>query len=191
MIKFPPILLASKSPRRSNILSTAGISYRVYSIDTEEIPPKGVAIENIPERIALEKAEVVKAERAKDEVILSADTVVVHDGKIYGKPKDLVEAKSILKILSGSIHSVITGVCLHKGASYHLFHDITRVHFVELSEQFIDDYVSNYEPLDKAGAYAIQEPIGMIGISKLEGSYLNVMGLPLSKIALEMREFSS
>ena len=134
----------------------------------------------------MEAAEFLEAE---DDILLTADSVVILDGIIYGKPTDREDAIRILKNLSGRIHEVITGVCLLSKAKKRVFHAVSKVHFEELSEAEIEFYIDRYQPFDKAGAYAIQEWIGLCKISKIEGTYSNIMGLPMDAVYRELEAF--
>ena len=183
------ILLASKSPRRKDLLEQAGIPFRILSKEVEETYPKNLNINEIPEYLSLMKAKAVLEDVEPGEIVLAADTIVAKDGVVYGKPKDEADAFHILQELSGSSHEVITGVCLLSPTKEKKFSVITTVYFNSLTEKEISHYVDNYQPYDKAGAYAIQEWIGLIGISKIEGCYFNVVGLPVSRVYEELETF--
>lgn len=181
------ILLASQSPRRRELLKLAGCNFRAISADVDETFFGDVPVLEFPEHLALKKANAVADKADKGEVIIAADTIVLKDGKIYGKPTDRDDAIRILSELSGARHDVITGVCLLTNEQTRTFSELTKVYFNSLTEEQIMYYVDNFKPFDKAGAYAIQEWIGIIGINKIEGCYFNVMGLPMSRVWKELQ----
>ena len=184
------IILASNSPRRQQLLTMAEIPFEVRVSNAEELINPALSMEEIVIDIAEQKAKPL-LDGLTDEIIITADTVVVLNGQIIGKPKDETEAKDILKRLSGEIHEVMTGVCLQqKGGEKICFHDTTRVFFNTLSEHDILYYIEHYKPFDKAGAYAIQEWIGAIGIQKIEGCFYNVMGLPIQRVVHALKRFN-
>jgi septum formation protein len=182
------IILASQSPRRKQLLEQAEIEFEIIIIPTEESYPADLLIEEIPIFIAKEKARVVALQYA-DAIIIAADTVVVLENEIIGKPKDEGHAIAILTKLSGKEHQVITGVIMINGEQEKAFSSTTKVSFNELSKEQIKYYVTQYKPYDKAGAYAIQEWIGAIGIASIEGDYYNVMGLPINKVVKALVEW--
>jgi septum formation protein len=175
------IILASQSPRRRELLYLAEIDFEVIVADTDESYPADLSFEETAIHIAKNKALAV-LEKNIGRTILAADTIVVCDNKIIGKPTDREDAIAILKVLSGNMHNVITGVCIIKNNKEILFADCTTVSFHTLTQQQIIFYVDKYKPYDKAGAYAIQEWIGAVGIKKVEGDFYNVMGLPISRV---------
>ena len=184
------IVLASNSPRRRELLSGLGISYEVRVLpDVEESYPAALPVGEIAEYIAREKAEAYKSVMTDDELLITADTVVVCKGEVMGKPVDEADARRMLHKLSGCTHQVTTGVCLTTTGAHRSFSVTTNVSFKNLSDEEIDYYVANYRPMDKAGAYGIQEWIGYIGVTGLEGSYFNVMGLPVQRIYKELCTF--
>lgn len=184
------IVLASNSPRRRELLSGLGISYEVRVLpDVEESYPAALPVGEIAEYIAREKAEAYKSVMKDDELLITADTVVVCKGEVMGKPVDEADARRMLHKLSGCTHQVTTGVCLTTIGAHRSFSVTTNVSFKNLSDEEIDYYVANYHPMDKAGAYGIQEWIGYIGVTGLEGSYFNVMGLPVQRIYKELCTF--
>lgn len=184
------IVLASNSPRRRELLSGLGISYEVRVLpDVEESYPAALPVGEIAEYIAREKAEAYKSVLTDDELLITADTVVVCKGEVMGKPVDEADARRMLHKLSGCTHQVTTGVCLTTTGTHRSFSVTTNVSFKNLSDEEIDYYVANYHPMDKAGAYGIQEWIGYIGVTGLEGSYFNVMGLPVQRIYKELCTF--
>ena len=185
------IVLASGSPRRKQLLEWAEVPFTVVTRDTPETWPEGMAVADVPVHIARKKALAVQAAlgSADAHVIVAADTVVVVDGEIIGKPGDREDAIAILRRLAGRRHEVVTGVAILKGAAERTFADTTAVWFHELTVTEISGYVDRYRPYDKAGAYAIQEWIGVVGIRRIEGDFYNVMGLPVSRVVRALREF--
>src|SRR5690625_785945 len=180
------IVLASCSPRRKQLLEQAGVSFVVKKEPVEESFPQGMEPEEVPEFLARKKAEAVGIKCDKEELIIAADTIVLLGDKILGKPVDKADAVKSLKALSGKSHQVITGVCLQQGKTIKSFSVKTIVRFKALSEDIISHYVDCYKPMDKAGAYAIQEWIGLVGVVHIEGDYFNVVGLPVSRILSEI-----
>lgn len=181
------IILASASPRRHQLLSWAEIPYEILAQPTDESFPLSLSVEEVPVFIAKNKAlEVQKIIKDSDRIILAADTVVVIDQQIIGKPESREHAIAILQQLSGRTHQVITGVVFLKGEQMVSFADITKVLFHPLSLDQIEYYVDTYKPYDKAGAYAIQEWIGVVGIAAVEGDFYNVMGLPVSRVVQQL-----
>ncbi|MGE5106241.1 MAG: Maf family nucleotide pyrophosphatase [Sphingobacteriales bacterium] len=184
------IILASQSPRRKQLLEWAEVAFDVMVKETDELYPAHLAVEQVPVYIARNKALAVQEELSHDRIILAADTVVVLENEIIGKPKNRAEAIKILNRLSGQKHLVITGVVILNGEIEVSFADITEVCFHSLSEEQITFYVEKYQPYDKAGAYAIQEWIGVVGIKSVNGDFYNVMGLPVSRVVQELRKVS-
>jgi septum formation protein len=176
------IILASGSPRRKQLLEQAEVNFKVVVSDTDESFPETMPIEKVPNYIALQKALAVKPKVDADAIIIAADTIVVIDNEILGKPTDEQNAIEILQKLSGKMHQVITGVCIIKDGETIELIDSTSVTFNTITKEQIVHYVQQYKPYDKAGAYAIQEWIGVIGIQKIDGCFYNVMGLPVSKV---------
>jgi septum formation protein len=183
------IVLASNSPRRKHLLELAELTFEVVSKSIEEIYPSGLNTLEIPVFIAREKALAVKTKlqvayhsQYAGKAILAADTIVVLEDQLIGKPKDRADAIKILTALSGRSHQVITGVVILQGDREISFSEITEVEFYPLSSAQIEYYVDEYKPYDKAGAYAIQEWIGVIGIKSIHGDFYNVMGLPVSRV---------
>lgn len=191
MKTFPrKLILASKSPRRSFLLKQAGFEFDVNAVDIdEENYPKDLPVNEVAAYLAREKARAAQHFITKDEIILASDSVVIVNNEIFGKPLDYADAVRILRALSGQVHHVITGVCLLSKEKEVVFSDIALVHMDELSDEEIDYYIKNYEPYDKAGAYAIQEWIGLCKISKIEGTYANIMGLPVHLVYEKLRSF--
>jgi septum formation protein len=185
------IILASNSPRRRQLLAGLDVDFEVKVIPgIEENVPEGTPVELIAETLARQKAEPYKPNIDDGELVLTADTIVVVDGEVLGKPVDEEEAKAMLHKISGKTHKVITGVCFTTRAQQHSFSVSTDVTFKTLPENEIEYYVSHYHPTDKAGAYGIQEWIGYVGVKRLEGSYFNVMGLPVQRIWEEIKKMS-
>jgi septum formation protein len=182
------IILASKSPRRKQLLEWAEIPFSLVVQETDETYPQDLTTENIAIHIARQKALAVQQTAGADAIILAADTIVVLNNRIIGKPQDREEAISILSDLSGQKHIVITGVVIKRNDQEIAFADSTDVWFHELTREQIEFYVDKYQPYDKAGAYAIQEWIGVIGIRSVNGDFYNVMGLPVSRVAKELRK---
>ncbi len=185
------IILASQSPRRKQLLEWAEVPFEVYVKETDEQFPPGLSPDEIAIYIARNKVLAVQQERNSDDIILAADTIVVLNESIIGKPVHREEAITILLALSGETHRVITGVVIRKGDKEISFADTTEVEFHDLSEQQIEFYVDKYKPYDKAGAYAIQEWIGVVGIKSVKGDFYNVMGLPVSRVVRELNKLIS
>ena len=191
MIWFPKYnyILASKSPRRNQLLQSLGIEFVVKTKEVEENYPEILSKEEIPVFLAELKAKPFLPEVKEDELIITADTIVWFDGKVLGKPKDNADAIRMLHQLSGSEHQVISGVCLTSLNKQKSFCSISNVQFKTLTNSEIEYYISEFKPFDKAGAYGIQEWIGSIGITHIEGSFYNVMGLPIQKLYEEIQKF--
>lgn len=183
------LILASASPRRHQLLADAGFKFEVKLKHTEEIWPEGMRAEEVPEYLACLKASAFKEELMPGELLITADTVVYLDSKILGKPRDRQDAIGMLRQLSGKKHTVVTGVCLTTTSRHQSFSACTDVFFKVLSDEEITCYVDNCKPFDKAGAYGIQEWIGYIGIERIEGSFYNVMGLPVQKLYEVLKNF--
>ena len=175
------IILASQSPRRKELLHLAEVQFDVVVANTDETYPLGLSFTEIAMHIAKDKAAAV-CSLHKQSTIIAADTIVVCNNTIIGKPADSAHAKEILQTLSGNVHQVITGVSIMHPKYNSLFAETTTVHFNPLTDTQINYYINKYKPYDKAGAYAIQEWIGAIGIKKIEGDFYNVMGLPISRV---------
>lgn len=175
------IILASKSPRRQELLRLMDMDFRIVLKDVDESYPDGLRPEEIAVYIA-EKKALAFDEETQDEIVLTADTIVEINGQILGKPETAEHAIQMLQLLSGNVHRVITGVCLVYKGKINKFYDVSEVFFRKLAGQEIISYVNKYQPLDKAGAYGIQEWIGLTGIERINGSYTNVVGLPTEKV---------
>ena len=179
------IILSSNSPRRKELLAGLDIPFEVKVLSgIDESYPEGLSVEEIPQYIAMEKAAAYDI--AEDEIVITADTVVVLGDAILGKPVDESDAKNMLRALSGNTHRVVTGVCITSAEKQRKFSVVSEVTFKVLSDMEIDYYVNRYRPFDKAGAYGIQEWIGYVGVTSLKGSYFNVMGLPVQRIYEEL-----
>ena len=190
MVKDYHIILASNSPRRRELLSGLDLDYEVKVLpDIEEAYPEDLPTEEIPLYIAAEKAAAYQTLMAANDMIITADTVVVLGDEVLGKPVDADDARRMLRELSGKTHQVMTGVCLMTLERKRCFTVTTDVTFKVLTDKEINYYVDTYQPLDKAGAYGIQEWIGYIGVTGLKGSYFNVMGLPVQRIYQELQAF--
>ncbi len=182
-LKNKKVLLASKSPRRKEILENLGITFEIIVKDgIDETIPDGINNETAAVYLSEKKAKSYTEHICENTILITADTIVCLDDEILTKPKNYDDAFRILSILSGRKHKVITGVCIRLLNKQISFADTTYVYFKKLTNEEIDYYIKNYKPYDKAGAYGIQEWIGYIGIEKIEGSYFNVVGLPINKI---------
>ena len=176
------LILASGSPRRQQFFKDLDLDFKIQIKETEEVYPSELKAEKITNYLALLKASAFEGELKSNDILVTSDTIVWHNNKALGKPKDEQDAYEILKSLSNTTHEVITSVCFKTNKKTDLLHDVTKVTFHELSDETIHYYLENYKPYDKAGAYGIQEWIGFIGVSKIEGSYANVMGMPTDKV---------
>jgi septum formation protein len=185
------IILASQSLRRKQLLEWAEIGFEVVVKETDESYPFSLSAEEVAVHIARNKALAVKKIISSEKIILAADTLVVLNGEIIGKPKDRRDAIGILSRLSNNKHLVITGVVLMQKETEIAFADTTEVWFHQLTKDQIEFYVDKYKPYDKAGAYAIQEWIGVTGIKSINGDFYNVMGLPVSRVVRELTELGS
>ena len=182
-------ILASNSPRRKELLAGLGLDFEVRVIDgIDESYPASLPASQVAQFIAEKKAQAYRASMAPDELIITADTVVIVGSDILGKPKDEADAVRMLREISGRTHQVTTGVCLTTATRQRSFSVTTDVTFKQLTDAEIQHYVSTYRPFDKAGAYGIQEWIGYIGVTGLNGSYYNVMGLPVQRIYTELQQ---
>ncbi len=184
------IILASNSPRRKELLQRLGIVFKVnclYGID--ETYPDSLAAESIALYVATKKAEAYKDYTQQNELIITADTTVICDGKVMGKPRDVAEAKQMLRRLSGNTHQVVTGVVVQTKERTESLSVSTDVKFAKLSDDEIDYYVDNFLPFDKAGSYGIQEWIGLVAVEELRGSFFNVMGLPIQRLYTVLKTF--
>ena len=187
-LKKYKVVLASNSPRRKELLGGLGIGYEVKTMpDIDESYPDGLCMEEVPVYIARSKADAYRPLMQPGELIITAGTIVWLDGVVMGKPKDEEEACDMLRRLSGQTHQVVTGVCLTTIDRQQSFATVTDVTFDRLTEEEITHYVSRYQPMDKAGAYGIQEWIGYVGVRSIKGSYFNVVGLPIQRLYQELK----
>lgn len=176
------IVLASGSPRRQQYMRELDANFEVRLKEVDEVYPdtfKGAAITDY---LAELKAKALEGSLSPDEILITSDTIVWHEGRALGKPRDYQDAHAMLRSLSGKTHEVITSVCIKNMKKSDTFHEVTRVTFNELADEEIKYYLDNYQPFDKAGAYGIQEWIGLVAIAKIEGSYANVVGMPVDKV---------
>jgi septum formation protein len=181
-LKQYKLILASGSPRRQQFFRDLELDFEIRLKEIEEIYPAGLKAAEITNYLAELKASAFASELKENEILITSDTIVWLNEKALGKPKDKQDAFEILKSLSNTTHEVITSVCFKTNSKTDLLHEITKVTFSELSDESILYYIDNFKPYDKAGAYGIQEWIGFIAVSKIEGSYANVMGLPVDKV---------
>lgn len=184
------IILASNSPRRKELLSGLDIEYTIELLpDIDESYPKSLEGKDIAIYIATNKAKAYISKLEKETLLITADTIVILEGKVYGKPKDEAEAMQMLRELSGKTHEVITGVCITTKEKQKAFAVSSEVRFANLEESEITYYVNKYKPLDKAGAYGVQEWIGYIAVEYISGSYFNIMGLPIQRLYQELKRW--
>lgn len=185
------LLLASQSPRRRQLIAELGFPVQNINISVDEQRPADLPAAAVAEYLARHKAAAYPSDKlADDDVLVTADTVVVHRDSVLGKPADRNEAIAMLRNLSGDSHDVYTGVCLRTRHEQHSFTERTIVHFRPLDDEEIIHYVDHYRPYDKAGSYGIQEWIGMVGVSGIEGCYYNVMGLPVARLYESLKKLS-
>lgn len=183
------IVLASKSPRRQELLKGLGLTFEVRIKDVEETFPSTIDSLKVPEFLAAKKADAFITELNQNEILITSDTLVIVGNEILEKPLSFESAQEMLRKLSGKTHIVITGVCISTLNKRVVFSDRTDVTFSDLMNEEIDFYISNYKPFDKAGSYGAQDWIGLVAIKKLEGSYFNVMGLPVHRLYQELKNF--
>lgn len=188
-LKDYKIILASKSPRRKQLLEGLNLPFEVIVREVDELFPEKLSMEEIPVYLAKLKAEPFLTELNDKILVITADTIVWIDGEVLGKPLDHKHAAEMLRKLSGRKHVVVTGVCLTSKVKQVAFSSVTDVYFKELSDKEIEYYLDQYHPYDKTGAYGVQEWIGYIAIDRIEGSYFNVMGLPVQRLYEELRRF--
>ncbi|WP_289659891.1 Maf-like protein [Flavobacterium panacagri] len=181
-LKKYKIILASGSPRRQQFFKDLDLDFEIRLKDVEEIYPPQLKAAEITDYLAELKAKAFEGELKENEILVTSDTIVWHQNKALGKPKNAEEAFEMIKSMSNATHEVITSVCFKTNQSSTLLHDITKVTFNDLSDEAILYYIENYKPYDKAGAYGIQEWFGFMAVAKVEGSYTNVMGLPTAKV---------
>ncbi|PKP15465.1 MAG: septum formation protein Maf [Bacteroidetes bacterium HGW-Bacteroidetes-23] len=188
-LKSNKIILASGSPRRQQFFKELDIDFEIRLKEVEEIYPPHLQAEEITNFLAELKAKAFEGELKTNEILITSDTIVWHNNQCLGKPKDEEDAFRMLQSLSNSTHEVITSVCFKTTSKTETFYEVTKVTFRELSDEAIRYYLTNYRPFDKAGSYAIQEWIGYVGISKIEGSYTNVVGMPMHLVYQKMLTF--
>lgn len=176
------IILASGSPRRQQFLKDFDIDFTINVKEVDEVYPRNLKGVEITDYLAKLKAEAFRSETENNDLIITSDTIVWHNKKALGKPKDEKDAITMLQLLSNSTHQVYTSVCIKYNTKYFIINDVTEVTFSELSTEMIQYYIDHFKPFDKAGSYGIQDWIGNVAISKINGSYTNVMGLPTEKL---------
>ena len=181
-LKHKNIILASGSPRRQQFFKDLGIDFEIKLKEIDEVYPEHLKAEEITDYLAVLKANAFEGELQENEILVTSDTIVWHQNKALGKPKNAEDAFEMIKSMSNATHEVITSVCFKTNTASTLLHDITKVTFKDLSDESILYYIENYKPYDKAGAYGIQEWFGFMAVAKVEGSYTNVMGLPTAKV---------
>jgi len=183
------IILGSASPRRQELLRGINISFEVISKDVDESFPLSMTGVGIPMFLAEKKANAYNDMMTEDLMVITADTIVLLEGKVLGKPRDKEDARKMLQSLSGKTHQVITGVCITTKLRRRTFHTVSEVRFAHLNDAEIDYYLNNYAPYDKAGSYGVQEWIGFIAVEQITGSYFNVMGLPIQRLYNELKRW--
>ncbi len=183
------LILASQSPRRRELMSNCGFIFRTVKYDVEEIYPEDLSAGEVSEYLSKLKSEAYPEPLSDSDILITADTTVVLNDQILGKPKDAAHARKMLAQLSGATHEVVTGVTLRSSQKSRSFSSRTKVSFTTLTSEQIDYYVDYYSPMDKAGSYGIQEWIGYIGVEGIEGSFYNVMGLPIQHLCCELQRF--
>ena len=184
------IILASGSPRRQEYCKELGLDFSIQLKEVEEIYPDHLKHHQITDFLAQLKSKAFEGQLSKNDILITSDTIVWHENKALGKPKDYDDAFQMISSMSGKTHEVITSVCIKTNVKLETFHSITKVTFVHLTKDEIDYYITIFKPFDKAGAYGIQEWIGLIGISKIEGSYPNVVGLPVDKLYTKLKNYA-
>lgn len=185
-MKSLTLILASASPRRRQLLQGLDLPVQITSVDVDETPPEGMPNEEVAEHLARKKADGWRGTLGPDQVLITADTTVLLGDLLLNKPTDAADARCMLRVLSGNTHKVITGVCLRTVDRTVSFSDGTDVTFSPLSDEQIAYYVEHYSPLDKAGAYGVQDWIGYVAVERISGSFYNVMGLPLHRVYAEL-----
>jgi septum formation protein len=182
-------ILGSNSPRRSEILKEIGLDFKIIASNIDETIPKGIKNKNVPIYLAKEKANFLAKELNENEILITADTIVLMNDEIITKPLNKKDAKNILQKISNNKHEVITGVCITSNKNQHSFSSKTEVFFNKISDYEIEYYLEKFKPYDKAGSYGIQEWLGLISIRKIIGSYTNVVGMPSSELYQELNKF--
>jgi septum formation protein len=188
-LKSYKIILASGSPRRQQFFKDLDIDFEIRLKEVEEIYPPHLEAAEITNFLAELKAKAFDGELKPNDILVTSDTIVWHNNQCLGKPKDEKDAFNMLQSLSNATHEVITSVCFKTETATEIFHEVTKVTFQELSKEAIQYYLETYKPFDKAGSYAIQEWIGYVGISKIEGSYTNVVGMPMHLVYQKLINF--
>ena len=188
-LKKHNLILASKSPRRQYLMKELGLDFEVHTKEVDESFPENLKAQEIPLYLCQKKADAFDQELTDNTIVITADTIVWIDNQVLNKPENFDDAVRMLKLLSGKKHEVYTGVCLKSKHKTKTFYALTNVYFKELSQEEIEYYINNFNPYDKAGAYGAQEWIGYIAVEKIEGSYFNVMGLPVRELYEELLEF--
>ena len=189
-LKKKPLILASKSPRRQYLLNELGLQFEVRTKEVDESFPANLKAQEIPLYLCKKKADAFNNELNENTIVITADTIVWIDGQVLNKPENFDDAVRMLKLLSGKMHEVYTGVCLRSKEKTKSFYALTKVYFKTLSQEEIEYYINNYNPYDKAGSYGAQEWLGYIAIEKIEGTYFNVMGLPIKELYEELLAFN-
>ena len=189
-LKSKNLILASGSPRRQELLKSLGVPFEIRIKEIDEVYPKHLKKSEISDYLAQLKSNAFVEELNPKDLLITSDTIVWYHNMALGKPKSKDDAFQMLQKLSGKTHEVITSVCIKSLQKEDIFNYITKVTFKELSTEEIQFYIDNYNPMDKAGAYGIQDWIGQIGVTKIEGSYFNVMGFPIHKIYSQLLKFS-
>lgn len=183
------IILGSNSPRRQELLKGIRVDFEVIPIDADEHLPAHIQGIEVAGYLAERKADSYKYIITEQDLLITADTIVLYENRILGKPHNKQEATEMLHFLSGKTHQVVTGICISTINRRHIFHTVTEVKFSNLTEEEINYYIENYKPYDKAGAYGVQEWIGFIAVEHINGSYFNVMGLPIQKLYQELKKW--
>lgn len=187
-LKNYQLILSSASPRRQQFLNDLGLDFEIRLKPVEEVYPDHLMAAEVPDFLAILKADIFSNLNA-NEIVITGDTVVCFEDQVLGKPKNETEAFDMLQLLSGKTHEVISSICLKSSQKTEVTHAITKVYFKEFTEAEIWYYIKNFQPFDKAGAYGIQEWIGQIGVTKIEGSYFNVMGMPTHLLYSMLEKF--
>lgn len=183
------LILASQSPRRRELLKDTGFPFRIWAIPCNENFPAELPPHQIALHLCKQKAEPFKTQISENSIVITADTIVVKEKQILNKAGNAIQARQMLTLLSGTTHQVITGVCITSLKKQVAFYENTHVKFANLNPEEIDFYINNFKPFDKAGAYGIQEWIGLIGVEKIEGSWHNVVGLPVATLYQNLKDF--
>lgn len=189
-LKGYKLILASGSPRRQQFMRDLNVDFEIRLKEIEEIYPDNLKGAEITDFLARLKADSLQDTLSKNEIVITSDTIVWHEGKALGKPQDYADAFAMLQSLSGKTHEVITSVCITDSEHSKVFNETTKVTFYTLQDEEIKYYLDNYKPFDKAGSYGIQEWIGLIAIAKIEGSYANVVGMPVDKLYRQLTDFT-